>query len=317
MKRLIAALIVLLAASAASLPAHAQSFPTKPVHVFIGQPPGTSPDIVVRLVGKEMERLLGQPLVVENRPGANSTIAAKAVVNSPPDGYALFFGSTSISPVFLKNNAVDASKELTPVSRIYESPFTVFVTAKQPFKSWPELVAYAKANPGKANFASLASLSNLLMSVLQRRADIAYTIVPYKGNVDVVKALVSGEADFTVSTPATLVSSVQAGTVRALFTTKRIAALPEVPTASEAGIPNYEVVANGTLWAPRGTPRDVVQRLSAAVASAVSAPGIAEQGRKSFGFDIVSTTPEEELRKYEAEMAFWREAARQANFEPQ
>jgi tripartite-type tricarboxylate transporter receptor subunit TctC len=240
------------------------------------------------------------------------------VASAAPDGYTLFLGSPiNISPVFLKNNAVDAGKELSPVSRVYTSPFMVFVSAKQPFKSWADIVAYAKANPGKANFGTVASLTTLLMGVLKTRSGIDYTVIPYKANADLIKAMTVGDVDFTVLTPPPFLSSLQAGTVRALFGTQRFALLPNVPSAADAGIPNFDLVTNGGIWAPHDTPRDVVQKLSTAVAAAAKAPDIIEQSRKNFGLDIVSTTPAEELHNYQTEMRFWEEAARLANFQPE
>jgi tripartite-type tricarboxylate transporter receptor subunit TctC len=286
--------------------------------VLIGVAPGLAPDIVARLVGRELEKQLGQPFVVENRVGAGSSVAAKAVAGATPDGYTLFLGSaTNISPVLLKNNAVEADQELTPVSRVYTAPFTVFLTGKQPFKTWPEFVAYAKASPGKANFGSPGSLSVLLITALASRSDMPFTVIPYKGGGDLVAAMSTGEVDFTVALASTFASALQTGAVRALFNTQRSTILPEVPTAAEAGIPNYDVSANGGLWAPHGTPRAVVQKLAAAQAVVASSPGVTEQARKGFGFDIVSTTPDEELRNYQNEMKFWREAARLSNFQPQ
>jgi tripartite-type tricarboxylate transporter receptor subunit TctC len=286
--------------------------------VLIGVAPGLAPDIVARLVGRELEKQLAQPFVVENRVGAGSSVAAKAVAGAAADGYTLFLGSaTNISPVLLKNNAVEADQELTPVSRVYTAPFTVFLTGKLPFKTWPEFVAYAKANPGKANFGSPGSLSVLLITALASRSDMPFTVIPYKGGGDLVAAMSTGEVDFTVALASTFASALQTGAVRALFNTQRSTILPEVPTAAEAGIPNYDVTANGGLWAPHGTPRAVVQKLSAAQAVVASSPGVTEQARKGFGFDIVATTPDEELRNYQNEMKFWREAARLSNFQPQ
>ena len=316
--RPIVALTIALAALAASPNTLAQAFPSKPVHIFVGVPPPAAPDIVARLFAKELEKELGQPFVVENRVGANSTLAAKAVVGAAPDGYTLFLGSPiNISPVFLRNNAVDAGKELSPISRVYTSPFMVFVTAKQPFKSWGDIVSYAKANPGKANFGTVASLTTLLMSVLKTRSDINYTVVPYKANADLIKAMTVGDVDFTVLTPPPFLSSIQAGTVRPLFGTQRFALLPNVPAAADVGIANFDLVTNGGIWAPRDTPADVVQKLSASVAKAAKAPEIVEPSRKNFGLDIVSTTPAEEMRNFEKEMRFWQDAARAAKFEPE
>jgi tripartite-type tricarboxylate transporter receptor subunit TctC len=308
----------LLIALTASFSCWAQSFPSKPVRVIVGITPGSPPDLLARAAGSQMEKRLGQPFLVENRPGANSTIAAKAVAGAPPDGYTLFFGSaTNISPVFVKENSVDAAKELAPISNLFTAPYGFFVSAKQPFASWQEVVAYAKANPGKANFGSTAFITDLLMNVLKNRSGIDYTVVTYKGGPELLRALVSGEVDFTIIVPSVLVGPTQAGSVRALFSTRAFAQLPNMPTAAAIGIPNFDVVANQGLWAPHGTPRDIAQNLSAAAAAAAKAPDVSEQARKAFGGETLGTTPEEQMRTYESDLKFWQEAARLSNFKPQ
>ena len=316
--RVAAALIVagmMAAASAGS--ALAQTYPSKPVRIIIGNPPGSVVDVTIRPVAEELTRRMGQPVIVENRPGANSRIGAKAVVGASPDGYTLFYSLVMQShSLFVRENSVDAGKDLLPVSQLVSTPWVLVVRSSLPVTTLQELVAYSKANPGSLKHGAPAAIVDIPMKVLGDRAGFESRSIPYKSSPQVMVALLSGEVDLGMGSAQTYTAQLQAGKVRALFAlaTKRVAVVPDVPAASEVGLPNFEVPAYYGLWAPLGTPRDIIAKLSAEAAAAVRTPAIVEQIRKSSGGEALGTTPEEQMKQYEAEVRFWTEAIRATGY---
>src|ERR1043166_1834808 len=312
--RVTLALITLLAA----VPLFAQTYPTKPIQVIIGFPPGTVVDVVARAVGNEMAKRLGQPIVLEFKPGASGTIGAKYVVNARPDGFTLYYGNTLIShALFNKENAVDAAKELAPVSRFVTVPFFFVARASLPVQSLPELIAYTKANPEQLKYGAPSQTTDLIMQMLKNRSGISARSIPYKGAPQAVVALLGGEIDLGFAPVQPYLSNIQAGSIRALFVAspKRFSVLPNVPTAAELGLPNLELAFNFGLWAPLGTPQDIRSKLSAEAVAALRIPAIVEQLRNGAAAEPVGSTPEEQLRSFEAEVSFWTEAAQAANFQ--
>ncbi len=319
--RMVVALLALLATSTvltASSPAVAQSFPARPIRFLVGFAPGGSTDIFARLVGRSVEKSVGQPVVIENRPGAGGSIAANAVAKAEPDGYTYFFGSvTIIAPFFIKNGAVVGGKDLVPVSNVSVSPWAMFVKADLPVRTLPELIAYAKANPGKLNFGSPSSSNDLAMEVLKVKTGITYANIAYKGAGPVSTALLAGEIDMSLDSLPAYMPYLQAGKIRALFIAPaRTAQMPSLPTAGEVGIPNFDVALPLTVWAPMGTPANVVQRMSNEVRTAVAGPEVIEQMRMA-GAEPLGSTPDDLMKAYNAEIRFWSEAARLAKYEPQ
>lgn len=297
----------------------AQTFPVKPIRVLLGFAAGSSTDIGGRVVGTEMSKRLGQPVIVENRPGANGSIAAEAVIKSPPDGYTLNFGSVmNFHPVFAKNAAIDAAKQLSPVSNSMSGIWYLFASAKTSIRSLQDLVAVAKANPGKLNFASTASSSDLLAAMLKADAGIAFTMISYGGSAAKVGiALSNGEADFSFNSITTITPYLQSVRGLMIGAPQRNPQLPDIPTGRELGFPKFENSAfNFGLWAPVGMPKDIQDKLSTTAAAAVKSPEVGEQIRK-LGFIPVGSSPEDQLKTFQAEAAFWAEGAKLANFEPQ
>lgn len=242
-------------------------------------------------------------------------------MNAAPDGYALYYGAAvPISPIFLKNNFIEADKSFSPVSNILVTPFVFGTSGKLPINSLQDLQAYSKANPGKLNFGSSASNQVMLMEVLKARAGITYVNIPYNGGSGaLIRAMLGGEISIALSNPSGWGSTFKAGTVRPLFVTtaKRIPSMPTIPTAAEIGIPNFVVGHNIGLWAPRGTPSTVIQQLSALAIAAVRSPEIAEKLRgDAIGVEPYESTPEEQLRIYAEESKFFSDAARLSNFQP-
>ncbi len=318
MKRTIARLLAALTAVIVSASALAQTYPAKPITVYIGLPPGTNVDASMRIIATEMEKKLGQPLVIESRPGANMTIAAKLAVVAPPDGYALFFGpAITIHPLFTRNNAVDALKDLAPVVDLMTSPFYMMVNGKLPATNFKELVAYSKTIPGGLKAGSSVELTDLLQAMMQSRGGLTSRVIPYKGSTEMAVAMLSGDLDFSIGSSLAYLPHLKGGAIRLMFITgpERLPEFPNVPTAVEAGIANFIFNTDFGLFAPRGTPLPIRQQLAAAAETAMRTPTIVEQIRK-FGSEPLSSTPQEQQRRLESAIKAWGDAIRETGFKP-
>ncbi len=315
--RIITLVISIIAGSIASN-GWAQAWPSKPIKVVIGFPPGTIIDATMRLLGVEMEKKLGQQIVLEFKPGANGTIGAKAVVAAPPDGYTLSYGnSVSIHPLFTRNNAVDATKEFVSVSNVLTTPFYFISSSKLPARNFDELLKLAKAAPDGLSQGNSVEVIDLIFEMLKDRTGFPSRSIPYKGSSQVVVAMLAGEVDVTIGSILAYIPHIPTGKVNPIFILagKRHPQFPNLPTASEVGIPNFELALDYGLWAPLGTPNDIVQKLASEAAAAARVPSVAEQIRK-LGSEPVGSTPEEQLRTFNAQMSVWAEAIRKSGFKP-
>lgn len=297
-----------------------QTYPNKPIRVITAFAGGTT-DSAARLVSGAMQKLLGQNMVIEPRPGAQGIIGATAVLRAEPDGYTLYFGTVAnLTPVFTKNNPIDASKEFAPVSDSITAPLVFFVSSKLPVNTFQELIAHAKSlPPGTLNNAISSPQQNILAEAVRSVTGITFTTIPYTTPPQYFPLLTTGEISLNVNLFANMRPLLEAGAVRPMFVTaaKRSAQYPNVPTSAEAGIPGFESAGfAGGFWAPRGTPKDVIDKVSAAAIAAMNSPEASGQFRK-LGFDTVGSTPEEQLRNFEQSIKFWTQAARIANFQPQ
>ena len=320
MKRLVGLLFVSLLMTIAPSGAWAQAYPTRPIHFVIGFPPGTVIDVVARLVGNQMSSRLGQPIVLDFKPGASGTIGAKYVVNAAPDGYTLYYGNLiTTHPLFNRENAVDASRDFAPVSRFVAVPYFFMVRSTLPVQSFRELVAYSKANAGSLTYGAPSQPTDLLMLMLDKMAGLPSRGIPYKGAPQAAVALRAAEVDLGFGPVQPYLPFIQAGGVRALFVAaaKRSPVLANVPTAAEAGLSNFDIALNFGLWAPLRTPQEITSRLSAEAAAVLRVPSIGDTLRNGSSAEPVGSTPDEQLRAFEAEVRFWTEAARLANFQPQ
>jgi len=298
----------------------AQPYPSKPIRVIVGFPPGTTTDTVARMTSEPMAKALGQPVIVEARTGASGGIAGNVVAKSDPDGYTLYFGlAATLHPVFTKTNPIDASKEFTPISDTMTAPYALFTSAKLPVNSYKELVAYASANPaGKLNFGKSVAQQELVMEFIKNSSGITYTTIPFTGSGQAVPLLQSGEVGLFVNVFANHLSHIP-HIVRPMFITaaKRSPQFPDVPTSAEVGISGLEAAAiTQGYWGPKQLPKAVADRLAAAAMAAVKVPEVVAFFRK-VGYDPVGSTPEEQLRSFEAGMKFWAHAARLGNYQPQ
>ena len=256
----LAALLLLFAVNAA-----AQTFPSKPVKIIVGYPPGGSGDFLTRLVADEMGKALGVAVVADNRPGAGGNVAADVVARSPADGYTVLNAPHHAINLALYKSITYDHKDFIPVTKIATGPTVICVNPSSPFRNLNDLIAYAKANPGKLFVASAGygSAPHLGYAIFESVAGVKFTAVQYKGGGPAAQSLLAGDTNVTFSTAPTVMGFVRAGRLRALAVSKREAspAIPDVPGAEAAGLPGYEYTFWFGLYVPAGTPAPIVRRL--------------------------------------------------------
>jgi tripartite-type tricarboxylate transporter receptor subunit TctC len=273
-----------LAAGTASLPAvtrfaQAQTYPTRPVRVIVGFPAGGGSDITARLMGQWLSERLGQPFVVENRPGAATNIATEAVVRAPADGYALLlFGSSSaINATFYEKLPFDLIRDIAPVAGINRVPYVMVVSASVPAKSVPEFITYAKANPGKINMASSGngSVQHVSGELFKMMTGVSMVHVPYRGAAPALTDLISGQVQVMFDAVSSSIDYIRSGKLRALAmtTAARSEALPDLPTVSDF-VPGYETSSWSGIGAPKNTPTEIIDKLSQEINAALADPKI-------------------------------------------
>jgi tripartite-type tricarboxylate transporter receptor subunit TctC len=288
-----------LAAAFLAQPALAQSYPSRPIRLIVPFAAGGGNDNVARLVGKRLGEGLGQPVVVDNHPGAGGVLGAEAAAKSPPDGYTLFLGgvgSHAINPNLMKNLPYDPIRDFAPVELLAQAPLVLVVHPSVPARSLAEFVAYARAHPGKLNFASNGngSSSQLAAVMFESMAGIDMVHVPYKGLSPALTDLLSGQVQLMFSSVVAILPHIKAGKVRALAVTgtKRLASTPRLPTIAESGFPGYEASSWYGILAPAGTPRDIVTKLNAELSKALSQPEV-RNSLLAEGAEPVGGTPEQ------------------------
>jgi len=290
--------IALMAAMLAAPAALAQAWPDKPIRFLMSAPAGSSIDVLGRAIADKLKDRLGQPVVVENKPAAGGTVATSEVAHSAPDGYTMvlaFNGPLAFAP-FLQKLPYDVSKDLAPVIITSSQPNVLAVNATLPVHSVKELVAYAKANPGKLNYASVGngSSSHLNMEAFKSMAGFDALHVPFNGSPPAVKSTVQNETQMLFAVMQPLQAQIQAGALRAIAvtTSKRFALLPDLPTIAESGYPGFEALAwNGVLVAA-GTPTPIVARLNTEMNAILKEPDVVQK-MHGFGFDLIGGTPED------------------------
>jgi tripartite-type tricarboxylate transporter receptor subunit TctC len=290
-------------------PAAAQTYPTKPIKMVVGFAPGGPADVMARLIGQRMSAALGKTIVVDNRPGAGGTIAARMVSESEPDGYTLLLGNTStlvISPLMYKNVGYDALKAFAPIARLGTTSDILVTNPGFPAKALAELIASAKANPGKLNYSTpgIGTPPHLIGEMLKLRAGVDIVHVPYKSGGQSIQAVVAGEVQFTFENPAVALPLVQAGVVRALAVTSaaRHPQAADVPTLVEGGLPGFVSVSFTGVVGPAGIPRDIVTKLNSAINESLKSPDVAATLGK-LAVDVKNETPGEFAAFLTEEMA--------------
>jgi len=315
MSNLIRALLASLALLA--IPAHAQTYPSRPVTIVVPYAAGGSLDAVTRILAKSLTTRLGQTVLVENRAGAGSNIGAAYVAKSPADGYTLFLASpaTAINVSLYSQLSYDPEKDLTPVSLVTAVPSVLIVPVSSPFKSIAEIVAYGKQNPGKLNYSSggAGSSEHLGSEMFKFYCGVDVTHIPYKGGAPAMTDLMAGQVSMMFSNRIGALPHIRAGKLRALGVADSVRSpqLPDVPTFAEAGYPELKVLVWSGIMAPGGTPPAVVNRLHAVITEAMQAPDMKAQ-MDEMGVTIASGGPKEFGEFLKREIALWRPIVRQS-----
>jgi tripartite-type tricarboxylate transporter receptor subunit TctC len=288
------------------------------MRLVVGYGAGGVTDVLARVVAQEIGPRLGQPVVVENRVGANGQIAAVAVKTAAPDGYTLYTGSVaSFSPTFMKDNPVVATKELAPISVTAFGDWFLYAPASINVSNLKELAAYAKANPTQFRFAAPSQSNTMLMAAVAKRMGFEFENIPYKTTDQTIQAMLSGDAQVTLNAASGFEGFVNSGKVRAIATLgeQRSPLMPAANTANEQGVPLSLRFVHG-LWTTIGTPREAINRLSGAVIEAVKSPAAAEK-IKNIAMAPGGSSPEDLIRATEAEARFYADAAAITGFKPQ
>jgi len=295
----------------------AQSYPSKPIRLVVGYTPGGGNDLIARIVAAKLQEKLGQPVVVDNKPGAQSIVAAELVAKAAPDGYTLLVapsGPLTINPAVYAKLPYDPVRDFVPVSLLAEFPLLLAVGAEQPIKSVRELVEYGRAHPQLANYASSATPFQLAAELFNQRTGSKFQHIPYRGSGDAVQAVMAGQVLMTVADSGPMAGPIKSGKVRplALTAARRNPTFPEVPTTAEAGIPDMDISLWTGIVAPAGTPPEIVALLQKAIAETIALlevrtafDGIAVEPR--------STTSDEYRALIARDAARWKAVATTAN----
>lgn len=297
--------------------AQSVSYPLRPIKIYVGFAPGGAPDIIARLVGQKLSEKLGQPVIVENRPGATGNIAAQVVSKADPDGYSLLLATVSlaISPAILGKVAVNPEKELDPVGMVASVPLILIASPKLQVNSVADLTKFAKANPDKVNYASVGNGSpqQLAAELYQMMAGIKMTHIPYKGGAPATQAVLASEVDIFFAGMPPALPFVKSGQLQGLAVTsaKRSQAAPEIPTMQESGLVNFDADNWNALYAPRGTPKEVVILLNKELNKVLQMPEIKNSLEKQ-GAESWLSTPAETKEYLTKEIAKWTKVVKLA-----
>jgi tripartite-type tricarboxylate transporter receptor subunit TctC len=295
----------------------AQQYPNKPIHLINPWTPAGPAELLTRIVGAKLQESMGQPVIIENKPGANGTIGATFVAKSAPDGYTILFshvGPMAISPAVVEKMPYDTLKDFEPVTQVAAGALVLLIRNDIPAKNLKEFLAYGKANPGKLSCGSVgpASTSHLACELLNMLGGVSTIHVPYKGSAPVVTDMLGGQISISFLNVAAAMPQMRANQIRpiAVTTLKRSGVLPDLPTMSEV-MPGFEVNSWYGMMAPAGTPKAIVQLLQRETAKALKLPDVSEK-LKEFGLDPVGNTPEEHAAQLRADLERWAKVAKAA-----
>lgn len=296
-------------------------FPQRPITLICSAAPGGTTDLAARLIAEPLSKALGQPVIVENRPGASGGLAAQAVARAKPDGYTMllqYSGYQVITPAVVKNLSWDPIKDFAPVANVLSAPQVVVVNAALPIKTLKDLVAYAKANPNKLNYASSGngSLQQVATELLKMQAGIDITHIPYKGTGPALTDLLSGAVDMTITTPPPLMGHIQSGKLRALAVTDkhRLDSLKNVPSAPEAGFPDLDVSSWFAMYAPAATPQPVIDKVAAEIGKIMRTDAF-KQKAAELGAEAKFMGPQELGAYTQRELERWAAVVKAANIQ--
>ena len=294
----------------------AQTYPAKPVHLVVGFPPGGANDILARLIGARLQEAWGQSVIVDNKPGANAIIGTDFVAKSAPDGYTLLVGASgamAFNPGLYDKLPYDPQRDFAPVTMLGSFPLVLGINPSLPAQSVKELIALAKASPGKLNYGAGSTPFQLAAELFKAQAEVSIAHIPYKGSVAMVTAVVANDVQLAFMDAPPAMPQIKAGRLRALAVTSRTRAssLPDVPTMIEAGMGKYEVVLWTSLFAPAGTPKPVLDALHAQTVKALQVPQVRES-MAGLGIDPVGNTPAELGAILKADLEKWTAVAKSA-----
>ncbi len=297
----------------------AQTFPDKPLKIVVGFPPGGGSDLMARMVAERLSPLIGQPVIVDNKPGAGSTIAAAFVAKSKPDGYTLLFGQAAnlgIAPAMMSALSYDPIKDFAPITRLASAPLLVVGPTTLAASNMKEVISLAKANPNKLSFGSPGSgtLGHLAGEMFVSQAKIKAVHVPYKGQSAAITDIIGNRVELYFSTIAVISPHVQSGRIKAFAITskERSPSFPEVPTVAESGLPGYEAENWYALLAPAGTPPAIVNRLNSELKKILTSPDVVKEIAKEGG-RAVGDTPAEFAKFLSQDVPMWQKIVKEAD----
>jgi tripartite-type tricarboxylate transporter receptor subunit TctC len=318
----IIALFSLFAVALAMAPGAMAAYPDKPIRLIVPFPAGGNADIVARAIGNELSKNLGVSVVIENRGGAGGALGSEIVAKAPADGYTIMMVSAShvINPSMQKKLPYDTIKDFAGISLVADVPTVLIVHPSRPYKTLKELIAFAKENPGKINFASAGNgtVGHLSGELLKSMAQIKMEHVPYKGNGPAMTDLLGGHVDILFGSMPSAIPHIQSGMLRALAVTaaKRSDAAPNIPTTAEAGMPGFEVSTGFGLFAPAKTPRPIINKLHDEVVKALKLAEVRER-LASQGAEPIGSTPEQYDAFVRTEIAKWQKVCKEAGIQPE
>jgi tripartite-type tricarboxylate transporter receptor subunit TctC len=298
-------------------PACAETYPARPIRLIVGYSPGGGNDLIARIVAAKLQEKLGQPVIVDNRPGAQSIVAAEAVAKAPSDGYTLLVapsGPMTINPAVYAKLSYSPERDFSPISLLAEFPLLLAVGAEQPPRTVRELVEYGRAHPNLANYASSATPFQLAAELFNQRTGSKFQHIPYRGSGDAVQAVVAGQVLMTIADSGPMSGPLKAGKLRGLAVTaaKRNPAFPDVPTMAEAGIPDMEISLWTGIVAPINTPPEIVNLLARTIRQILTMDDV-KKAMEAIAVEPRSTTPDEYRDLIARDTARWKEVAAAAN----
>jgi len=315
LKRSVLVVVGFVLAVAGAVHAQTEPFPTRPVRIVVPFPPGSTVDILARAIGQSFSEELGQPFVIDNRPGASGNIGMTYVAKSAPDGYTLLVASVNlvVNPALYSSIGYDPQKDFAPISMIATTANVLVVNPGVQANSVKELIALAKESPGKLNYGSSGVGTTLHLSgeLFNRMAGTKIVHVPYKGPVEMLNDVIAGRVDLTFANMSSALRLAQSGKLKPLAVTSahRHPSLPDVPTVAEEGLVGYEAIAWFGLLAPGGTPRPIIEKLNTVLVTTLNADALRARLSKA-GIDAASTTPEQFAAQLKMEAAKWTELVR-------
>jgi len=314
--RLIAHFLVLVIGTIMASTVAAENYPEKPIKIVVGYAPGGGADTFSRLLAKHLSEAVGQPVIVENRPGADARLATASVAQADPDGYTLLFSSTShtINPAINKELPYDTVGDFAPVALVAEQQMVMVANPSKPFKTLPELLDYLRANPDKVNWGSSSTGTGLPAELFKLKTGTNFAHAFYKGTGPVIADTLAGHVDLTVAGSATALPHIKAGSLRALavWGPTRMEQLPDVPTVGEF-VPETQAILWSAVFAPAGTPRPIIDTLNGEIRKIVDMPEFAE-AMSNHGATAVGSTPEELGQFVEREIKRWSDVVKDSGY---